>query len=297
MCPLAFPPHSAPSWLRELRSRSRPWRAAVGPVAAWCWIAIMLVAGMGGISVAEEPQPGKQVEQRFRTRDGGEVAYLLYLPENPQEGATVPLMLFLHGRGESSPPLRTVEKWGPPAQLAAGRSLPFIVVSPQCPEGDDWSSDVQQQRLLELLAHLSETQPVDRTRVCVTGLSMGGGGCWRLIAEHPTLFSAAAPVCGRCQPEWGPQLVALPIWIWHGTEDEIIPLSFSERMVASIREAGGTKIRYTSLEHVGHNSWSAAYETPELYAWMLEQKQPAPAQPSSAQPSSAQPAPAGSSGG
>ena len=63
------------------------------------------------------------------------------------------------------------------------------------------------------------------------------------------------------------KLKSLPIWAFHGTDDKVVPASGTEQVVEAIRKAGGTKIKYTSLEGVGHNSWSPAYATPELYAW------------------------------
>jgi len=94
-------------------------------------------------TIAQEnvPTPGKQIEMSFKTSDGANVPYLLYLPKNYQAegGKQFGLMLFLHGRGESNGPLSLVAKWGPPKFAARGDELPWIIVSPQCPKSDRWS--------------------------------------------------------------------------------------------------------------------------------------------------------------
>ena len=84
---------------------------------------------------------------------------------------------------------------------------------------------------------------------------------------HPKRFAAVAPICGRGDPGSATKLVDLPIWVFHGTEDRAVPYQHSVDMVEAIRKAGGAKVRFTTLQHVGHNSWSAAYATPELYQW------------------------------
>lgn len=221
----------------------------------------------------QDPAPGKQVEQSLETSDGGSMPYLLYQPKDyRQDGDKVPLMLFLHGRGESNGPLKIVATWGPPRRLAAGEHMKYLVVSPQCPRESFWSNDDQQARLLELLAHIKKTYNVDEDRIYLTGLSMGGFGTWRLAADHPGMFAAAAPVCGKGNPDDGNKLTALPIWAWHGTEDNAVAFQHSVDMVEAIKAAGGKKIRFTSLEHIGHASWQAAYQSADLYRWFDAQR-------------------------
>lgn len=231
---------------------------------------MVILAFVAPMVMAEDAAPGKQVETSLSTSDGGSISYLLYLPGNydPAKDA-LPLVLFLHGRGESNGPLSIVAKWGPPLMAAKGEELPFILVSPQCPREDSWSSPAQQKRLVELLDHVTASHKVEPTRVYLTGLSMGGYGSWRLAADHPDRFAAVVPVCGGGKPEDAQKLKALPIWVFHGDKDSAVPIAKSIEMVDAIKAAGSEKIRFTTLEHIGHNSWSAAYATPELYEWML----------------------------
>jgi predicted peptidase len=218
---------------------------------------------------ADTPAPGKQVELSHKVSDQQSVPYLLYLPKDLDAKADKkwPVILFLHGRGESRGPLSIVAKWGPPRMAERGDNLPYIVISPQCPASSRWTADEQQAGVLNLLDHISEKYPVDTSRIYLTGLSMGGYGSWKLAADHGQRFAAVAPVCGKGNPADGEKLKDLPIWVFHGTEDHAVAYQHSVDMVEAIEKAGGKKVRFTSMKHVGHNCWSAAYATPELYQW------------------------------
>lgn len=225
---------------------------------------------------AADPAAGKQVEQSLKVSSGQTVSYLLYLPKgfNAKEDKQWPVMLFLHGRGESRGPLSIVAQWGPPRMAARGDNLPYIIISPQCPAESRWADEAQQEGLLELLDHIVKKFQGDTKRIYLTGLSMGGQGTWTLATNHGERFAAAAVVCGRGDPGKVGKLANLPIWVFHGTADKVVPETYSTDMIAAIRAAGGKYVRYTSLEHLGHNSWSAAYATPELYKWFNKHQLP-----------------------
>jgi predicted peptidase len=80
-----------------------------------------------------------------------------------------------------------------------------------------------------------------------------------------------APICGGGNAEDAQKLKALPIWVFHGTEDTAVPLQRSIDMVEAIKKTGSTKVRFTTLEGIGHNSWEAAYASPDLYQWLDKQ--------------------------
>lgn len=218
---------------------------------------------------AQKPSPGSQVEQSLKLASGKSIPYLLYLPKNFGKNTTQkwPVILFLHGRGESRGPLSIVAKWGPPRMVARGDDLPYIIISPQCPNEQRWTSPDQVTGVLDLLAHISKNFAVDKQRIYLTGLSMGGYGSWNLAAKHGELFAAVAPICGAGNPNDAEKLKNIPIWAFHGTEDRAVPYKHSVEMVEAIQKVGGNKIRFTTLQHIGHNSWSAAYATPELFDW------------------------------
>jgi len=229
--------------------------------------ALALAILSANVVTAEEPAPGKQIETVLKVSGEQEVPYLFYLPKNYDPTKKHSLILFLHGRGESNGPLSLVAKWGPPRMAARGDDLNYIIVSPQCPRENRWTDDSQQSGVLAVLDHVMKNFSVDADRVYLTGLSMGGYGTWKLAAEHGHRFAAAVPVCGGGDLADAAKLKNLPMWVFHGDQDQAVPFERSVQMVDAIKAAGGSKIRFTSLEHVGHNSWSAAYATPELYGW------------------------------
>ena len=232
----------------------------------------------GESSHAQEsaPVPGAQVEMKLKAADEAEVGYLLYLPKKSKTSGQkkTGLMMFLHGRGESNGPLSLVAKWGPPMMAARGDDLPWVIVSPQCPKEDEWESDIQQKRIAELLDSVVENHNIDEKKIYLTGLSMGGCGCWRMAADHPNRFAAVAPICGVGDPADAEKLKDVRIWAFHGDQDSAAPFQNSVEMVTAIKAAGGNSIRFTSFEHIGHNCWSATYATPELYKWMAKQESP-----------------------
>ena len=198
--------------------------------------------------------------------------YLLYLPDNYHGSKTKwPLMLFLHGAGECGSNIDAVAAHGPPKLAAAGkRDFPFVIVSPQCPYRDWWSNPLQVEALGKLLDDIVSRYRIDRKRIYVTGLSMGGFGTWSLAARFPRRFAAIAPICGGGNPAAAPRVAHVPAWVFHGAKDEAVPLKKSQEMVKALRKAGG-KPRFTIYPEAGHDSWSAAYDNPALYQWLLKQ--------------------------
>ena len=211
----------------------------------------------------------RRFERTITTTVGA--AYLLYLPEGygTEPDRRWPLILFLHGRGESGSNLGLVKRHGLARRLAEGLALPAIVVSPQCPAGGWWATDV----LGALLDEVSEQYAVDADRVYVTGLSMGGYGTWALALRYPERFAAIAPVCGGGDPARACTIRRLPVWAFHGAKDDVVAFERSEEMVAALRACDGN-VQFTVYPDARHDSWTATYANPELYAWMLAQRRP-----------------------
>jgi predicted peptidase len=89
-----------------------------------------------------------------------------------------------------------------------------------------------------------------------------------MATKQPNRFAAVAPICGGGDPTQAEKLKDVPIWVFHGDQDKPVPFEKSVKMVEAIKNAGSTKIRFTTMENIGHNCWSATYATPELYQWM-----------------------------
>jgi len=221
-----------------------------------------------------------QVKKRFERTVQKTVAldYLLYLPPGygQDEQKQWPLLLFLHGAGERGNDLDLVKRHGPPRLIAEGKEFPFIVVSPQCPQNSWWNLHVEDLALL--LDELESQYRVDRNRIYLTGLSMGGYGSWHLAVESPGRFAAVVPICGAGLPFFGfparvQALRDVPIWVFHGAKDEVVPLRESEILVEELRKVGGN-VRFTVYPDAGHDSWTETYANPELYEWLLEQSLP-----------------------
>lgn len=196
--------------------------------------------------------------------------YLLYLPESyPTTKKSWPLMLYLHGAGERGADLEKVKLHGPPKLIAeTNRQFPFIIVSPQCPEGEYWSSDISVVRLNILLKDIIARYRVDKSRIYITGLSMGGFGTWRMAIEFPNRFAAIAPICGGGIPEKADRIKQLPIWVFHGAKDKVVPIQKSQEMVQALKKVGN-KVRFTIYPKAEHDSWTETYNNPELYNWLL----------------------------
>ncbi len=194
--------------------------------------------------------------------------YLLSLPKDYDSKEKWPLVLFLHGAGERGDDLNLVKKHGPPKLVENGKEFPFILVSPQCKTNRWW----EPVSLTALLDDIEKKHNVDKDRIYVTGLSMGGFGTWSLAAHTPERFAAIAPVCGgadsmRTAYSIGNQI---PIWVFHGAKDNVVPLKRSEELVESFKKSG-VEVKFTVYPDAGHDSWTETYNNEEFYKWMLSQ--------------------------
>lgn len=208
-----------------------------------------------------------------------QLRYLLWLPNGYDDVAAQPwpLILFLHGSGERGDDLVRVMDHGLPQRLSQDLALPAIVAAPQCPLASDWT--LQDDALLALLDELCTTYAADQRQIYLTGLSMGGRGAWRLAASNSHRFAALVPICGRRpdgvrSAETLRPLCDLPIWVFHGAQDQVVPVEEGDEMVAALRTCGAD-VRYTRYPDIGHNAWTPAYAEPELYTWMFSQRRAA----------------------
>ena len=196
--------------------------------------------------------------------------YLLALPEGyddpGREAEKWPLLMFLHGVGECGNDVEIVKRHGPPKLIEAGRKLPAIVVSPQCPV-PVWQPLALNALVDELVAKLR----VDESRIWLTGLSMGGFGAWATASERPSRYAALVPVCGGGDWLAAQRTKSVPTWIFHGRLDAIVPLDSSESMARWLDKPGASP-KLTIYDDLGHDCWTRAYEEPELWTWLFEQR-------------------------
>ncbi len=196
--------------------------------------------------------------------------YARYLPKDFSEDQSYPLVIFLHGAGERGDDLDVAMRHGFMQHVRdEGREYPFIFIGPQCPAGKYWGCYTES--LIAFIDYICDTLPVDRTRVYLTGLSMGGTGTYMLAMAAPEKFAAIAPVCGSGIYWFGEALRDIPVMMYHGDLDETVPIEESVTMLRAIHKRGGNaclKILYG----VRHSAWEAAYAGDELQNWLLSHK-------------------------
>lgn len=232
-------------------------------------------------------EPGKQLPQSLTiqvtegdAKQDVTVRYLLFVPEGYEKNLKPwPLLLFLHGLGESSDTdLDRVKIHGPAKLVENQLDFPFVLVTPQCPPPGKERADIvkawKPDQLIQLIDHVASKLRIDETRIYATGLSMGGYGTWRLAASHPERFAAILPICGGGDPAtMAANLHSVPIWAFHGAKDSVVPVTESEKMADAVTKAGG-KVRLTVYADAEHDSWTPTYSNPEVYNWLLSHQKP-----------------------
>ncbi|MGD9345816.1 MAG: prolyl oligopeptidase family serine peptidase [Candidatus Aminicenantes bacterium] len=233
----------------------------------------------------------KQYEAFIHTNDQGEaMPYRLFIPSKLEAGREYPLVVFLHsssGSGIDNEKQLQRANWFGGLVWALPENqerFPCFVVAPQ--SDFNWPCVILKEgerpqlcpglgkgaRLaFEIIDKLLVKYPIDRSRVYVTGHSMGGAGTWHMIAHRSNFFAAAVPVCGLPDFETASAVKDIPIWNFHGERDDIEPVATSRRMIRAIEKAGGHPI-YTEYAGVGHNVFMWAYTEPALLEWLFSQQ-------------------------
>jgi predicted peptidase len=242
-------------------------------------IACALVLALGFVSLAQGEDQVKTgfVDKTFKNADGTTSPYVVFVPKDYDGKKEYPVILFLHGAGETKNPKATKEGKMPvevgigPAIKKREKDFPFIVVIPRA-ENFGWGATSENaKRALSMLDEVMKEYKTDAKRQYLTGLSMGGMGTWSVAMAHPDRFAAIVPICGRGDTKTAEKIKDLPCWAFHGDADTAVKVEGSRDMIEAIKKAGG-KPKYTEYPGVGHNSWDKAYGTAELYTWLLEQK-------------------------
>jgi predicted peptidase len=213
--------------------------------------------------------------------------YRIYVPDGIGCFEKVPLVLFLHGAGERGGDNAAQLVHGVPQLISylTRKKEKAIIVAPQCPENLRWFEtpwgeiehpttarpSVTMAKVVALLERMLADYPVDRSRVYITGLSMGGYGTWDLAGRRPELFAAALPVCGGGDVAQAPRLAKVPLWTVHGDKDGAVPVENSRRMVKAVNAAGG-KVIYEELPGQGHGVWVYTYGSDKILDWLFSQR-------------------------
>jgi predicted peptidase len=215
--------------------------------------------------------------------------YQVYVPETYAGHQHLPVILFMHGSGERGSDGLKQTQIGMPVQIRSHRDwFNAIVVMPQSPDDSVFRGVVAQAAFAAFEKSVKEFHG-DRERLYVTGLSMGGYGVWQQIVDHPGVFAAAVAVCGGLTPSAdmanlyvsvrgddpfasvAQQTKDLPVWIFHGGLDDVVPVVQSRTLVAAMKAAGSSP-HYTEYEDLGHGAWDRAYGDEELWKWLFAQR-------------------------
>lgn len=218
-----------------------------------------------------------------------QLQYLLQTPAGTPPKAGWPMLLFLHGYGECGDDIDKVRVHGPPKLTSRFAELKnCVIVSPQCPKNSWWRVTVLKALMDEVIARQGD---IDKSRLYVSGLSMGGYGTWSLLSNYPNYFAAAIPICGggdpmrlpknrppvkqginnEFEPEGLKQAAGVPIWTFHGTEDGAVPIAETERLVSLLKDAG-SDVKFTIYKGAGHvEAWKNAYGNSEVWTWLFDQ--------------------------
>jgi predicted peptidase len=235
----------------------------------------------------EKQSKGLDRKYEARThRSDWTMPYRLFRPEAPGQ---LPLLLYLHGSGGSGrdnlKQLGLGNVFGTRVWLLPEnqKRFPCFVVVPQTDRGwirYDFSKEPAEElpglgdgaRLaLEVVDALCRELPIDRRRIYVMGQSMGGAGTWHMTAQRPNFFAAAVACCAAPTREDATDSLGTPLWNFHGSADQTVPVALSRERMAAMRKAGGHPL-YTEYVGVDHNVWEWAFTEPALPEWLFSER-------------------------
>ena len=219
----------------------------------------------------------------------GKLPYRIYTPRPVEDETVYPLIVFMHGAGERGSDNTSQLKHGVGSiiRFIERFNKPAFVIAPQVADDHQWvdtpwsddahvlpkSPSASMSLLLGLIDSVNQTLPIDRRRIYITGISMGGFGTWDLLMRRPDEFAAAIPICGGGDETSAHLIRDIPVWVFHGGDDQVVKTHRSRNMIEALEGVAG-RPRYTEYPGVGHDSWTVTYENPEVLHWLFEQTLP-----------------------
>jgi predicted esterase len=237
------------------------------------------------------PQETGFLNRNIQVR-GTTYRYQVYVPEEwrRDDHKLWPVILFLHGRGERGSEGMWQTQTGLPQDVRDHpERWPFIIVMPQCPQDIYWTDPVGMDLALASLGHETSEFNGDPDRTYLTGLSLGGYGVWELARLYPRRWAAVVIVSGGIFWSYAPErwthvntlpgeyaraVGHTPIWMFHGTEDAVVSIRQSEMMYEALKSAGG-RVRFWIYQGMHHDTWTRAYNEPDVPRWLLDHRLPA----------------------
>ena len=241
---------------------------------------LLLVVAFSMIPRAHAVDVRNSLGEDYEHEETGEtIPYRLVLPDVYDETYKFPLVVFFHGAGERG--RENERQLDNCVQQIADNMPKAIILVPQCSHNNQWvdtpwgdgSYSVEEVlesdemiAVMDLIQQIMQEYSVDKNCVYAAGISMGGYAVWDAMIRHNELFAAGVAVCGAGDPSKAEILKDTPMFVYHGTADDVVPVSGSEEMVAAIEAAGGTKVRYTDFKGSGHGIWGVTFDQKDLYA-------------------------------
>ncbi len=261
---------------------------------------LLLFCGRAASAGKDHPPRPPAQETGFLNRrmdlHGIQFRFQVYLPEEYRrdDRRHWPIILFLHGRGERGTEGMWQTQIGLPLEVRDHpERWPFIVVMPQCQYPGFWTDPPMLEMAISALDQESREFHADPARTYLTGLSMGGYGAWELAKDYPHRWAAVMIASGgpfwsyaperwheaaTLPAEYARAVGRTPVWLFHGSEDRVVPERESELMYNALKAEGGN-VRLWVFEGLHHDSWARAYNEPELPRWLLGQRLGAAVEP------------------
>ena len=231
----------------------------------------------------------------YPAENGIEMLYQLYIPAHFDEARRYPLILYMHSAGvrcDDNSHIYTGEaKFLRNIERGAYRD-DVLILAPCCPKTDKWVDVLrwdclefdaavlpQSRRMaaaVELFCDAIFHLPVDRARLSLYGMSMGGFAVWDILARYPHTFAAAIVAAGCGSPSSAGEMADVPVQIFHGTADGAVPFESAVRMRDAMIAAGCPEVKFTAFGGAGHGIWVRTADTDGLYDWLFRQKRKEP---------------------
>jgi predicted peptidase len=238
----------------------------------------LLLGSISGTAAPADAQSG--LLTRTVTVGNHSYTYQVYVPFALRGQKNVPVILFLHGIGQRG------EGGFVPVQGAAAvfarqylERVPAVVLLPQCKKGRYWHDPEMERMVMAEIEQTARDFGADEKRLYLTGVSMGGFGAWHMAAAHPEKFAAVVSICGGSPLRAGDRFAPIarkvggtPVWVFHGSDDAVVPVSESRQMVEALKRVEGNHVRYSEYKGVGHSVWLNALSERELMPWLLAQR-------------------------
>lgn len=206
--------------------------------------------------------------------------YVVYVPRGYEAGKKSPAIVFLHGSGESGTDGQKQIAQGIGTNILWNADRwPCIVMMPQKPTSKLQWEDVD-DLVMKMLEETKKEYAIDDQRIALTGLSQGGHGTWSIGAAHPDVWCALAPICGYADQHNGKlaaeqiaaKLKGVPMWVFHGEEDDVVSPEQSRKVVEAMKKAGAADVKLTLYPKTNHGSWDKAYGEKELPGFLMKGK-------------------------